>query len=65
MKTNKRYAANEGYTVSEVAAKVKSDIGNIDVVVGGVFLHYVTCIMILSSKKKCSLWCSHIDLTIL
>lgn len=35
VKTNKRYAANEGYTVSEVAAKVKADIGNVDVVVGG------------------------------
>ena len=32
-KENKRYAGNEGYTVSEVADKVKADIGNIDVIV--------------------------------
>ena len=33
VKENKRYAGNEGYTVSEVAAKVKADIGNIDIIV--------------------------------
>eukprot|EP00877_Chromochloris_zofingiensis_P007000 jgi/Chrzof1/2553/Cz11g20040.t1_ENR[v5.2] len=33
VRTNKRYAGNEGYTVSEVAAKVKADFGNIDVLV--------------------------------
>jgi enoyl-[acyl-carrier protein] reductase I len=33
VRENKRYAGNEGYTVSEVAEKVKNDIGNIDVVV--------------------------------
>lgn len=33
VKTNKRYASNEGYTISEVAANVKADIGNLDVVV--------------------------------
>jgi enoyl-[acyl-carrier protein] reductase I len=32
-KENKRYAGNAGYTVSEVAAKVKADIGAIDVIV--------------------------------
>jgi len=33
VKTNKRYAANEGYTVSEVAAAVEKDFGKIDIVV--------------------------------
>ena len=33
IKENKRYAGNEGYTVSEVAAKVKADVGNVDVIV--------------------------------
>ena len=32
-KTNKRYAGNEGYTVSEVAEKVKADFGTIDILV--------------------------------
>lgn len=32
--TNKRYAGNDGYTVSEVAEKVKKDFGSIDVLVG-------------------------------
>ena len=31
--TNKRYAGNKEWTVSEVAARVKADIGNIDVMV--------------------------------
>lgn len=31
--TNKRYAGNSGWTVTEIAAKVKKDIGNIDIVV--------------------------------
>lgn len=31
--TNKRYAGNAGYTVSEVAEKVKKDFGNIDIMV--------------------------------
>ncbi|GMH45755.1 hypothetical protein BSKO_13718 [Bryopsis sp. KO-2023] len=33
VKTNKRYAANDGYTITEVAARVKEDIGNMDVVI--------------------------------
>lgn len=33
IKENKRYSANEGYTVSEVAERVKQDIGNVDIVV--------------------------------
>mmetsp|Transcript_6421 Transcript_6421/g.23809 ORF Transcript_6421/g.23809 Transcript_6421/m.23809 type:complete len:273 (-) Transcript_6421:293-1111(-) len=33
VKTNKRYAGNEGYTVSEVADKVKADFGTIDILV--------------------------------
>ena len=33
VKTNKRYAGNEGYTVSEVAEKIKNEYGKIDVVV--------------------------------
>lgn len=33
VRTNKRYAANDSYTISEVAAKVKADIGNVDVVI--------------------------------
>jgi enoyl-[acyl-carrier protein] reductase I len=33
IKTNKRYASNEGYTISEVAQKVKDDFGTIDVFV--------------------------------
>lgn len=33
IKENKRYAANEGYTVAEVAERVKEDIGNVDVIV--------------------------------
>jgi len=33
IKTNKRYAANEGYTVSECAARVKEEFGNIDIVI--------------------------------
>ncbi|KAK3277302.1 enoyl-[acyl-carrier-protein] reductase [NADH] [Cymbomonas tetramitiformis] len=33
VKTNKRYAANSEFTVSEVAAKVKEDFGSIDIVV--------------------------------
>lgn len=33
IKENKRYAANEGYTVAEVADKVKQDIGTVDVIV--------------------------------
>jgi enoyl-[acyl-carrier protein] reductase I len=33
IKENKRYAGNEGYTVSEVAEKVHADIGNVDVIV--------------------------------
>lgn len=31
--TNKRYAGNSGWTVSEVAAKVQADVGKIDIVV--------------------------------
>lgn len=31
--TNKRYAGNSGWTVSEVAEKVKKDIGKVDIVV--------------------------------
>lgn len=31
--TNKRYAGNSDWTVSEVAAKVKADIGNVDIIV--------------------------------
>ncbi len=30
---NKRYAGNAGFTVSEVAAKVQKDFGNIDILV--------------------------------
>lgn len=33
VKENKRYAGNQGYTVSQVAERVKADLGNIDVVV--------------------------------
>lgn len=33
--TNKRYAGNTGWTVSEVAERVAKDIGKIDIVVGG------------------------------
>jgi len=33
VKENKRYAANDGYTVSEVAAKVEADFGKIDILV--------------------------------
>uniref|UniRef100_A0A7S0MYH1 Enoyl-[acyl-carrier-protein] reductase (NADH) n=1 Tax=Pyramimonas obovata TaxID=1411642 RepID=A0A7S0MYH1_9CHLO len=33
VKTNKRYAKNDGYTVTEVAEKVKADFGTIDFVV--------------------------------
>jgi len=33
VRTNKRYAKNDGYTVSEVAARVKEDFGNVDIVV--------------------------------
>ena len=32
-KENKRYAGNEGYTVSEVAKSVESDVGKVDVIV--------------------------------
>jgi hypothetical protein len=32
-KTNKRYAGNVGYTVSETAEKVKADVGTIDILV--------------------------------
>jgi hypothetical protein len=31
--TNKRYAGNSGWTVSEVAERVGKDIGNIDILV--------------------------------
>lgn len=31
--TNKRYAMAEGYTISEVAAKVKNDFGSIDILI--------------------------------
>ena len=33
VKNNKRYAAHEGYTISEVANKVKADFGDIDILV--------------------------------
>jgi hypothetical protein len=33
--TNKRYAGAGQFTVSEVAQRVKADIGNIDIVVSG------------------------------
>ena len=33
VKSNKRYAGNSGWTVSEVAERVANDIGNIDIVV--------------------------------
>lgn len=33
IKTNKRYAGNSGWTVSEVADQVSKDIGNIDILV--------------------------------
>ena len=33
IKENKRYAANEGYTVAEVAERVKQDVGQVDVIV--------------------------------
>jgi hypothetical protein len=33
VRTNKRYAGAGQYTVSEVAQRVKADIGNIDVLV--------------------------------
>ncbi len=33
--TNKRYAGNKAWTVSEVAESVKADSGNIDILVGG------------------------------
>jgi enoyl-[acyl-carrier protein] reductase I len=33
IKTNKRYAGVEGYTISEVAASVSKDFGNIDILV--------------------------------
>jgi enoyl-[acyl-carrier protein] reductase I len=36
--TNKRYAGNEGYTVSEVAEKVKRDFGSVDVLVSAATL---------------------------
>ena len=32
--TNKRYAGNSGWTVSEVAEKVAKDCGKIDILVG-------------------------------
>lgn len=35
IKSNKRYAGNDGYTISEVAARVEKDNGKIDVLVSG------------------------------
>jgi hypothetical protein len=33
--SNKRYAGNSGWTVSEVAEKVAKDIGKVDILVRG------------------------------
>jgi hypothetical protein len=33
VRTNKRYAGAGAFTVSEVAERVKADVGNIDIVV--------------------------------
>jgi hypothetical protein len=37
--SNKRYAGAGQFTVSEVAERVKADVGNIDIVVSGDHMH--------------------------
>eukprot|EP00878_Enallax_costatus_P021753 GHUV01023045.1.p1 GENE.GHUV01023045.1~~GHUV01023045.1.p1 ORF type:complete len:189 (+),score=49.49 GHUV01023045.1:388-954(+) len=42
VRTNKRYAGAGQYTVSEVAERVKADVGNIDVLVGSAVIDTTT-----------------------
>lgn len=50
--SNKRYAGNSGWTVSECAEKVAKDIGKIDILVGGACTH----VMRIHARVHCHGW---------
>lgn len=55
--SNKRYAGAGQFTVSEVAERVKADIGNIDIVVSHRLMHWETeGSLSVSSICECSSW---------